>query len=244
MSNNLEKIQKAIADVRARLESLKPSSGLDDLDAIAEERSTLREKLDLLADAETAERERIEAEEAAERATQRRAFLHSVAEKAEAAATHYQELTDRADSLVTELVETLGKRERALNREAVGLQTPGILSNDEHGDLIAQLDSSAVGVYPGNFGNTWKKAVIQTCGDDAQLRRRLLDLVTSPGNHQDKPLSGARPILAEGARTLAASNPTRQSKTDTVTPIPVKASGHRYEVDLRGPGRVTDLNAD
>ena len=85
MSNNLEKIQKAIADVRARLESLKPSSGLDDLDAIAEERSTLREKLDLLADAETAERERIEAEEAAERATQRRAFLHSVAEKAEAA---------------------------------------------------------------------------------------------------------------------------------------------------------------
>lgn len=244
MSNNLEKIQKAIADVRTRLESLKPSNGLDDLDAIAEERSTLREKLDLLADAETAERERIEAEEAAERAKQRRAFLHSVAEKAEAAATHYQELTDRADSLVTELVETLAKRERALNREAVGLQTPGILSNDEHGDLIAQLDSSAVGVYPGNFGNTWKEAVIRICGDDAQLRTRLLDLATSPGYHQDKPLSGARPILAEGARTLAASNPARQSKTDTVTPIPVKTSGHRYKVDLRGPGRVTDLNAD
>lgn len=241
MSNNLETIQKAAQDVRNRLESLKPSNGLD---AIAEERAMLREKLALLADAETSERERLEAEAAAERAKQRRAFLHSVAEKAEAAATHYQELTDRADSLVTELVETLAKRERALNREAVGLQSPGILSNEEHGELIAQLNSSAVGVYPGDFGNTWKKAVIQTCGEDAQLRSRLLDLATTPGTYQDNPLSGARRILSEGARTLAASNPARQSKADTVTPIPVKTSGRHYEVDLRCPGPVIDLNAD
>jgi len=244
MSSNLKKIQQVAASVRNSLASLKPSSGLDDLDAIAQERALLREKLDLLADAETAERERLEAEEAAAKAKQRRALLQSVAEKAETAATSYQELTDRAASLVGELVAVLAKREQVFNRKAVGLDSVGILNNEEHRELLAKLEGSTVGVYPGDFGNTWREAVAQTCADDTNLRRRLYELAIAPGDYQDKPLSGARPLLAETARSLAASEPAQTTNAPTVAAAPAKASGDRYEVDLRNPGRVTDLNAD
>lgn len=244
MSSNLKKIQQLAASVRDNLASLKPSSGLDDLDAIAKERTLLREKLDLLADAETAEREKLEAEEAAAKAKQRRVLLQTVAEKTETAVASYQELTDRAASLVGELVETLAKREQVFNRKAVGLDSIGILNNEEHRALLAKLESSAVGVYPGDFGNTWREAVARTCPDNQQLRRQLYALAVTPGNYQDKPLSGARPVLAESARTLAANEPAEHTKAPTVAAAPAKASGDRYEVDLRNPGRVTDLNAD
>ncbi len=42
--NNLQKIQNLAASVRDSLATLKPSSGLDDLDAIAKERSFIARK--------------------------------------------------------------------------------------------------------------------------------------------------------------------------------------------------------
>ena len=58
------------------------------------------------------------------------------------------------------------------------------------------------------------------------------------GQYQDKPLSGARPVLVDAARKLAERQP------EIRTASPVKPEGERYEVDLRTPGRVIDLNAD
>ncbi|TBW52220.1 hypothetical protein EZI54_16405 [Marinobacter halodurans] len=244
MSSNLKTIQNLAASVRDSLASLKPSSGLDDLDTIAKERAVLREKLDLLADAESAERDRLEAEEAAAKEKQRRLLLESVAGKAEAAAGNYQQLTDRAASLVSELVTVLAEREQAFSRQAVGLTGPeasDLLTSDEQRELLDKLDRSTVGIYPGDFANTWAEAVAKACASDTRLRRKLSDLVKDAGQYQDKPLSGARPVLIEAARKLAEHPP----KIRTASPVrqETKPGGERYEVDLRSPGPVVDLNA-
>ena len=245
--NNLQKIQNLAASVRDSLATLKPSSGLDDLDTIAQERALLREKLDLLTDAETTEREHLEAEEAAAKAKQRQALLLDIAKQAEAAAANYQELTDRAASLVSELVAVLAEREQVFSRQAVGLNAPEIrelLSQGEQSELLSKLDSSTVGIYPGNFGNNWREAVALTCADNANLRRDLYELVKAPAQYQDNPLAGARPLLAETARDLAASEPAHHTNTPNVAATPAKPSGDRYQADLRAPGQVIDLNAE
>lgn len=245
--NNLQKIQNLAASVRDSLATLKPSSGLDDLDAIAKERSLLREKLDLLTDAESTERKKLEAEEAAAKAKQRQTLLLDIAKQTEAAATNYQELTDRATSMVSELVAVLAEREQVFSRQAVGLNAPEIrelLSQEEQSELLSKLDSSTVGVYPGNFGNNWREAVALTCADKANLRRDLYELVKTPAQYQDSPLAGARPLLAETARSLAASEPAQHTKAATVAATPAQPSGDRYQADLRAPGKVIDLNAE
>ncbi len=170
----------------------------------------MREKLDLLTDAESTEREKLEAEEAAAKAKQRQALLLDIAKQTEAAAINYQELTDRATSMVRELVAVLAKREQVFSRQSVGLNAPEIrelLSQEEQSELLSKLDSSTVGVYPGNFGNNWREAVALTCADNANLRRDLYELVKTPAQYQDNPLAGGRPLLADTARSLAASEP-------------------------------------
>lgn len=217
MSSNLKKIQNLAASVRDSLASLKPSSGLDDLDTIARERSVLREKLDLLADAESEERGRLEAEAAAAKAKQRVLLLKNVAAKAETASENYQQLTDQAVSLVGDLVATLAERERAFSRDELGLNESALfdlLSNDERLSLLESLERSVIGVYPGDFGNTWREAVFRNSAHKSVTRRTLLQLVTAPGQYQDSSLSGVRPLVAEAVRQMVGDDHTAGSVVD------------------------------
>lgn len=253
----LEKIQALITSVREKLGSLKADSGsMGDLDAVAQERAILREKLGLLEDAETVEHERIAEEEAAAKSEQRRALLLEIARKADISAQEYDTLTERATAVVAELVGVLTEREQVFNRKSIGLDTCEayeLLTQGERRHLIDVFDSSTITVYPGQFSNTWSRAVSDKSKHDSKLARRLIGLVTPKNNpKQDSPLSSAKTSLADFARNLAGSapvdavspEPAQHTETSTSTAAPKKTSPTHYEVDLRSLGRATDLYAD
>ena len=231
--SKLQKIQKLVAKARDRLASLKPSSALDDLDKIAQERAILREKLELLTDAESAERDSLAAAEAAAKSKQRRALLLNVAEKTEGVEKQHQKLTNRAIELLVELVGVLSQREQVYNREAVGLNAPEILelvTSKENTELLAALGRSAdTGVYSGQFSVTWREEVQRI--DNRRIRDQLLGLLPPPEPHHT-PLTSPRPRLVDTARRMADAKPDNPSKTTTETK-PTQKTGYHQVVDLR-----------
>ena len=203
--SNLQKIKDLAASVKSSLASLtvKPDN-LENIDSITQQRVALREKLAVLNDAEVAESKRLEAEIVAAKAKQRSVLLLGIAEEADNLATQYQEHTEHVVKLVEQIMTVLVKREQIFNTELLRLndsETHDLLTLEERGKLIAQLDRTVISIHPDQFSTLWKNAVHQHCGDNHKLSSVLSRLV-NPIQNDNFQLTNSKPCLADAARHL------------------------------------------
>lgn len=233
----IDKMKNTVLDALSSLKLTQP----EDLDKLAAERVSLREKLEILDDAK-AEAERAEAEAlAVANAKERKTMLLGVAAKSATASKLHGQLTKKAVDTLNALAVTLASRERVFSREACGL-TGGGLTEDRR-ILLSALDRAAPKIWVGAFAKTWESAVSAACGDDARLRQMLNALITSK-NDLGTPLAAAGNLLETTAKELAS----RPAPTAVKAPAPAavtddKPVPNHYEIDLRGDRAVvTDLN--
>lgn len=121
MSNLLQKIQEVRVSVQSQLDAIKLAEDLDNLDAVAIERSQLREKLEALDNAENNERQRIDKEASDREKKARDKYFAALTKKVSEASKQHHALTDKANGLILELIKTLIEREQTISRAGVGV---------------------------------------------------------------------------------------------------------------------------
>ena len=247
MSNNLQKIQKLAAGIRASLASLKTSNNLDDLDRLARERAILREKLSMLSEAEQDERERLKAAEAESRRKARAEALHAVVVSADSAIAKHQQLTDKAHKLITDLVGVLVAREDALSRASFGLDDSvrQHITPEDYSALLRTHEVVSMGITPREFTLSWRTAILDATGREdinpnftiRALRERLAALVAPPPSMPPGAplfgLSSPGADLAQTARNLAKVEPD-EAIEEYPEPVASAPAGIHQIVDLRG----------
>ncbi len=237
-------IQKMKTTVLNALGALKLTKAAD-LDSVARDRMVLREKLDLLAEAESAEVERIEAEKQAALVKHRAALLTDITTKADTAAKDHAAATKEANKLMHNLAGVLFHRSQIFSRESCGLagdEMYDLLTTEERYRLFDALDRTAPSSRAGNFGTSWKDACSAACGDDQRLFNALLELVNMPrSDFAHEPLAGSNDSIILAVKSLQESKPI-EVKPQLVTKPTAPAAVHNFEIDLRGPGNIRDLN--